>query len=123
MITQQLTLHLINNHSKQVIRARKGVVAFGCRSSVAEHWQLKPEALGLTPGRTTFLSGPLPFQRSTDSNGPDCVFQLDTIIIGLWTIDEPHPLDSSTAVIMLMISYIDMLCHTRLLSLTSADIQ
>ena len=43
----------------------------GCRSLVAEHWRLKPEALGSIPGGTTFLSFPLPFQRSTDSNGQD----------------------------------------------------
>ena len=39
----------------------------GCRGSVAEHWRLKPEALGSIPGGATFLSFPLPFQRSTDS--------------------------------------------------------
>ena len=39
----------------------------------------------------------IPFQRSTDSNGPDCVFQLDTITIGLRTIEESRPSDSSTA--------------------------
>ena len=100
------------------------MVAGGRCSSVAERWQLKPEALGLTPGRTTFLFGPLPFQRSTDSNGPDCVFQLDTITIGLWTIDESRPLDFSTVVITLVISRIDMIIHTRRrLSLISADIQ
>ena len=46
-------------------------VADGCRSSVAERWWLKPEALGSIPGDATFLSFPLPFQRSSDSNGPD----------------------------------------------------
>ena len=46
----------------------------GCRSAVAERWQLKPEALGSIPGGTTFLSFPLPFQRSTDSNGPKCLW-------------------------------------------------
>ena len=35
----------------------------GCRSLVAEHWRLKPEALGSIPGGTTFLSFPLPFQK------------------------------------------------------------
>ena len=39
-------------------------------SSVAEYWQLKPEALGSTIGGSTFLPCPLPFQRSTDSNEP-----------------------------------------------------
>ena len=42
-----------------------------CRSSVAEHWQLKLESLGLTPSSTTFIYVQLPFQRSSDSNGPD----------------------------------------------------
>ena len=42
-----------------------------CRSLVAEHWRLKPEALGLIPASTTFLSFPLPFQRSLESNDPD----------------------------------------------------
>ena len=61
--------------------------------SVAERWQLKPEALGSTPGGATFLSCPMPFQRSMDSDGPDCVFQLDTI--GLRTMEESRPSDSS----------------------------
>ena len=47
------------------------MVVGGCRNSVAEYWRLKPEALGSIPGGTTFLSFPLPFQRSMDSNGPD----------------------------------------------------
>ena len=47
----------------------------GCRILVAEHWRLKPEALGSIPGGTTFLSFPLPFQRSTDSNGPDYLYR------------------------------------------------
>ena len=47
------------------------MVVGGCRSLVAEYWRLKLEALCLIPGGTTFLSFPLPFQRSTDSNGPD----------------------------------------------------
>ena len=51
------------------------MVVGGCHSLVAEHWWLKPEALGSIPGGTTFLSFPLPFQRSTDSNGPDNLYQ------------------------------------------------
>ena len=47
----------------------------GCRSLVAEHWRLKPEALGSIPSGTTFLPFPLPFQRSTDSNGPDYLYR------------------------------------------------
>ena len=41
----------------------------------------------------TFLSCPMPFQRSTDSDGPNCVFLLDTI--GLRTMEESRPSDSS----------------------------
>ena len=70
-----------------------GVAAGGRRSSVAERWQLKPEALGSTPGGATFLSCPLPVKRSTDSDGPDCVFQLATI--GLRTMEESRPSDFS----------------------------
>ena len=33
----------------------RGVVDSGCRSLVAEHWWLKPRALGLIPGGTTFF--------------------------------------------------------------------
>ena len=51
------------------------MVVGGCRSLVAEHWRLKPETLGSIPGSTTFLSFPLPFQRSTDSNGPDYLYR------------------------------------------------
>ena len=51
------------------------VVVGGCHSLVAEHWRLKPEALGSIPGGTTFLSFPLPFQRSMDSNGPDNLYR------------------------------------------------
>ena len=79
------------------------MVPGGHRSSVIEHWQLKTEALGSTPGGTAFLLCPLLFQRSMDSNGPDCVFPLDKVIVGLWTIEKSHQSDSSTAVIMLVI--------------------
>ena len=48
-----------------------GVVASGCCDSVAECWRPKPEALGSIPDGTTFLSFPLPLQRSLDSNSPD----------------------------------------------------
>ena len=36
------------------------MVVSGCCSSVAEHWWFKQEALGSTPGSTTFLSSTLP---------------------------------------------------------------
>ena len=51
----------------------RGVAVGGCRSSVVERWRLKPGALGSIPGGTTFLSFALLFQRSTDSNGADCL--------------------------------------------------
>ena len=61
----------------------RGVAVGGCRSSVAECWRLKPEALSSIPGGATFLSFPLLFQRSTDSNGPDY----------LWLDDHYRSLD------------------------------
>ena len=61
----------------------RGVVDGGCRSLVAEHWWLKPRALGLIPGCTTFFSFTLPFQRSLDSNGPDNLYR--SLNLG-----EPH---------------------------------
>ena len=39
-----------------VIKGEEGGSCRGCRGSVAAHWWLKPEALGSTPGVTTFLS-------------------------------------------------------------------
>ena len=51
--------------------------------------------MGLLYGPKTNNDSDLPFQMSTDSDDPDCVFQLDTITIGLWTIEESHPSDSS----------------------------
>ena len=59
------------------------VVVGWCRSLVAEHWRLKPEALGSIPGGTTFLSFPLPFQRSSDSNGLDNLYRSSDL-------GEPH---------------------------------
>ena len=57
------TMDIIINSQSRVIKGEEGwVVVSGCCGSVAEHWRLKPEALGLTPGSTTFLSFPLPFQ-------------------------------------------------------------
>ena len=69
------------------------MVVGGCRSLVAEHWWLKPEALVSIPGCTTFLSFPLPFQRSTDSNGPDNLYRSSDL-------GEPH-LSGSHAVMKL----------------------
>ena len=58
-------------------------VVGGCRNLVAEHWRLKPEALGLIPSGTTFLSFPLLFQRSLNSDGPDNLYQSSDL-------GEPH---------------------------------
>ena len=63
--------------SRAIKGKERGVAVGGCRSSVAERWQLKPEALGSIPGGTTFLSFLLPFQRSTYSNGTDCLLFTD----------------------------------------------
>ena len=77
----------------------------GCRSSVEECWQLKPEALG--PGGATFLSLLLSFQRSTDNNGTRLSFIRRSLsIFGLWGSPihrAPH------AVIMLAIHYVQQL--------------
>ena len=48
-----------------------------------------------------------------NSNGPDCVIQLDKITVGLWTIEESHQSDSSTAVIMLVIFH-TLTTHTAI---------
>ena len=46
-------LYINNNpHEQSNIRERK---RGGCRSLVAEHWRLKPEALGSIPSGTTFF--------------------------------------------------------------------
>ena len=71
-------------------------------------------ALGSTHGGATFLSCPLPFQRSTDNNGPDCVFQLDTITMGLRTMEESRPLDSSPCCDYVMILHTSRLCDCTL---------
>ena len=50
---------------------------------MAEH-RLKPEALGSIPGSTTYLTFPLPFQRSSsDSKGPDNLYRSSDL-------GEPH---------------------------------
>ena len=59
------------------------MVVNGCCSLVAEHWRLKPEALGSIPGGTTFLSFPILFQRFSDSNGPDNLYRSSDL-------GEPH---------------------------------
>ena len=78
--TQQL-LPINNNHLEQSnIREEREVVVGGL---VAEHWRLKPEALGSIPNGTTSLSFPLPFQRSSNSNGPDNLYRSSDL-------GEPH---------------------------------
>ena len=71
-----------------------GWLPSGRRSSVAEHWRLKPEALGSIPDGATFPFKPMPFQRSTDVAAP-IVSLIDTITIGLRTTEESCPSDSS----------------------------
>ena len=71
--------------SRAIKGKERGVAVSGCRSSVAERWWLKPEALGSIPSGATFLSFPLPFQRSTDSNGPNCL-SLDDHLYSLQTV-------------------------------------
>ena len=44
--------------SRAIKGKERGVAVSGCRSSVAERWRLKPEALGSIPGGATFLSFP-----------------------------------------------------------------
>ena len=65
------------------------MVVGGCRSLVAEHWRLKPEALGSIPGGTTFLSFPLP-----DTNGPDNLYRSSDLgeprLSGSLCCDEAH---------------------------------
>ena len=69
-----ITLISLNNRLKQANKGLEGGwLPSGRRSSVAEHWRLKPEALGSIPGGATFPFKPMPFQRSTDGGGPDCV--------------------------------------------------
>ena len=85
--TQQLSPAYQQQSSQNWVTCgrERGVVVGGCRSYslVAEHWQLKPEVPGSIPGGTAFLSFPLPFERSMDSNGPDNLY---------WSSDlgEPH---------------------------------
>ena len=62
---------------------------------------------------------PFAVSRSTDSDGPDCVFQLHTITIGLQNIEEPHPSDSSTAVITLVIFHTLIICSALYLHCTA----
>ena len=67
-------LHLSTIASSKANKGLEGGwLPSGRRSSVAEHWRLKPEALGSIPGSTTFSFKPLPFQWSTDGGGPDCL--------------------------------------------------
>ena len=67
-----LTLHLSTIASSKANKGLEGGwLPSGRRSSVAEHWRLKPEALGSIPGGATFPFKPLLFQRSTDGGGPD----------------------------------------------------
>ena len=76
---QQLHAAIIQYIPQQSLKSRaikgkeRGVAVGGYCSSVVERWRLKPETLGFIPGGAIFLSFPLPFQRPTDSNSPDCL--------------------------------------------------
>ena len=59
----------------------------GRRSSVAEHWRLKPEALGSIPGGATFPFKPMPF-KGLQTVRPRLCLGSDTISIGLQTTEE-----------------------------------
>ena len=68
------------------LRTERGVVVSGCLSLVAEHWRLKPDALArvrFPEAPLFFLSFPLPFQKSLDSNGRDNFYQSSDL-------GEPH---------------------------------
>ena len=85
------------------------MVVGGCRSLVAEHWRLKPEALASIPGGTTFLSFPLPFQRSPDSNGPDNLYRSSDLgeprLSGSLCCDEAQILSKSQTHTAIIITY------------------
>ena len=83
------------------------VVAVVHHSSVAEHWQLKPEALGLITGGPFFLSSPCRFKGLQTVAAPIVLF-IDMITISLPTTEESRPSDASTAVISLTISHINL---------------
>ena len=70
-----LTIHYDQQMHAAIIQyiPQQSLKSIAIKGKVREHWRLKPEALGLILGVTTFLSFPLPFQSSTDSNGPDCL--------------------------------------------------
>ena len=50
---------IVSVRALQVCDMHEGVAEGSC-SSVPEHWQGKPKALGLIPSSSTFLSSPLP---------------------------------------------------------------
>ena len=58
---------------------------------------------------TLFLSSPCRFMGLWTLAAPIVSF-IDMITIGLWTTEESHPSDSSTAVITLTISHINGVC-------------
>ena len=88
------------------------MVVSGCRSLVAEHWWLQPEALGLIPNGTTFLSFPLLFQRSSDSNGPDNLCQSSDPgkphLSGSLRCDEAQILSKLTQCVSLLVKRLKM---------------
>ena len=69
------------------------MVVGGCRSLVAEHWRLKPEALGSIPGSNTFLF-PFAVSKVYGSNGPDNLYRSSDLgephLPGSLCCDEAH---------------------------------
>ena len=76
--TAIITYPTVIAQSRVVKGREREVVVSVCRSSVAEHWQLKPQPLGSTPCDTTYLSFPLMLQKPSNSNGSDYL-QLDVL--------------------------------------------
>ena len=88
------------------------MVVGGCHGLVAEHWRLKPKALGFIPSGTSFLSFPLPLQRSSDSNGPDNLYWSSYLVepdlSGSLCCDEAQILSKCTYICIYVVMYICM---------------
>ena len=88
---QQLHTAIIQYIPQQSLKSRaikgkeKGVAVGGCCSSVAERWQLKPEALGLIPGGATFLFLSLRrFKGLRTVTAPIVLIRQSLSVFGLW---------------------------------------
>ena len=88
----------------------RGVVTGGSCSLVAEHWRIKPMALGSIPGGSTFLSCPFAI---SEVFGHNDLIQRSLIrpgLIGLWIKLIGVPTIRLPAVISLRISMITYIC-------------